>query len=128
MYKEFFGKRKKMRFYSPEEYFETLGFIAKSDGSCDIYKEENQKQGAWAHEVRMNCYKNLNKFPAPLKRKFTKGRGKGVLHRINCNEFFEDLVNTHKFTQKKKASHNISDVRATIPVEYMKDFERGLAL
>jgi hypothetical protein len=36
MYKQYFGKRNKMRFDSPEEYYETLGFIAKADGSCDL--------------------------------------------------------------------------------------------
>ena len=33
MYRQFFGKRNKMRFDSPAEYYETLGFLAKSDGS-----------------------------------------------------------------------------------------------
>lgn len=62
MHKQYFGKRNKMRFDSPEEYYETLGFLAKSDGSSDLYKENNQNQGAWSHEMRINCYKNLNNF------------------------------------------------------------------
>lgn len=126
MYKKYFGLRKKMRFDSPEEYYETLGFIAKSDGSCDLYREENQNQGAWGPEIRMNCYKNLHKFTPPLNRKFTKGRGKKVLHRINCNEFIQDLINNHDFVFGP--IQNPVQIRKTIPSQYQVDFDRGLAL
>lgn len=126
MYKQYFGKRNKMRFDSPEEYYETLGFISKSDGSCDLYREENQNQGAWGPEIRMNCYKNLDKFPPPLKRKFTKGRGKKVLHRINCNEFIEDLLDNHGFV--KGSIQNTVNIRSTIPPQYQVDFDRGFNL
>lgn len=126
MYKQYFGKRKKMKFDSPEEYYETLGFIAKGDGSCDLYREENQNQGAWGPEIRMNCYNNLNKFTPPLKRKFTKGRGKKVLHRINCNEFIQDLIDNHQFTFGP--TQNASLIRTTVPAQYQVDFDRGLAL
>ncbi|MFD2584402.1 hypothetical protein ACFSR6_18020 [Pedobacter vanadiisoli] len=115
-----------MKFVSPEQYYETLGFIAKSDGSFEIYREDNQNQGAWSHEVRMNCYSNLQKFPAPLKNKFTKGRGKKVKHRINCNEFFEDLVNNHGFSLSQ--IQNLVQIRATIPQQYHVDFDRGYNL
>ena len=47
MYKQFFGKRNKMRFDSPEEYYETLGFISKADGSCDLYREATQFPIQW---------------------------------------------------------------------------------
>ncbi|WP_164463941.1 hypothetical protein [Chryseobacterium sp. G0186] len=46
MYQQFFGKVNKMRFDSPEEYYETLGFLAKSDGSIAIVWENNEDQGA----------------------------------------------------------------------------------
>ena len=126
MYQPFFGKPRRMTFSNPQEYYETLGFIAKSDGSSDLYREDNQHQGAWNYEVRMNCYKDLHKFPAPLKRKFTKGRGKKVLHRINCNEFIEDLVNNHSFVYGPTQNQNA--IRATIPQQHVPDFDRGLAL
>lgn len=126
MYKQYFGVRNKMRFDSPEEYYETLGFIAKSDGSCDLYREENQNQGAWGPEIRMNCFKNLQKFTPPLKRKFTKGRGKKVLHRINCNEFIEDLLDNHSFI--KDGVQNYQNIKNTIPVQYQIDFDRGYNL
>ena len=126
MYKQYFGRPNKMRFDSPEEYYKTLGFIAKSDETCDLYREDNQNQGAWGPEIRMNCYKNLEKFTPPLKRNFTKGRGKKVLHRINCNEFIKDLLDNHKF--KQGGTQNVQAIKKTIPNQYQADFDRGLEL
>lgn len=126
MYKQYFGKRRKMRFDSPEEYYETLGFLSKSVGNTEIYREDNQNQGAWNYEVRLNCLKNLNIFTPPLKRKFTKGRGKRILHRINCNEFFEDLITNHSFVYG--LVQNDLAIRSTIPNQYLADFDRGFSL
>ncbi|EKT3967297.1 hypothetical protein K5L04_06835 [Flavobacterium psychrophilum] len=126
MYKQYFGRRRRMRFDSPEEYYETLGFIANANGSFDLYREDNQNQGAWNYEVRMNCYSDLHRFTPPLKRKFTKGRAKKVLHRINCNEFFEDLVNTHHFAFLP--TQNATLIRTSIPQQYLVDFDRGFAI
>jgi hypothetical protein len=74
----------------------------------------------------MNCYKDLNKFTPPLKRKFTKGRAKKVLHRINCNEFIEDLLDNHNFVNG--FTQNLALIRSTIPTQYLADFNRGLTL
>lgn len=126
MYKQYFGKRKKMKFHSHEEYYETLGFLSKSDGNTEIYREDNQHQGAWSYEVRANCLQNLNKFTRPLRDKFTKGRGRRILKRINCNEFFEDLINTHNFTFGRVQNYN--SIRNTIPEQYLVDFDRGYNL
>lgn len=126
MYKQYFGKRRRMRFDSQNEYYETLGFLAKSDGSITLVWENNELQGAWGSEGRIHCHSNLVKFTAPLKRKFTKGRAKKVLHRINCNEFVQDLINTHNFSMG--SNQNTVSIRSTIPAPYLIDFDRGLAL
>lgn len=126
MYQPLFGSRNRMRFDSQNEYYETLGFLAKSDGSIGIMWEDNQVQGAWGSEGRIHCYSNLNKFTPPLQRKFTKGRAKKVLHRINCNDFVIDIVNTHNFSMG--STQNTANIRATIPQQYLADFDRGLAL
>ena len=126
MYKQYFGKRNRMRFDNPEEYYETLGFLAKSDGSIDLVWEHNEDQGAWGSEGRIHCYSNLVKFTPPLRRKFTKGRAKKVLHRINCNEFVEDITTNHSFSMG--SLQNTANIRATIPQQYLIDFDRGLAL
>lgn len=125
MYKQYFGKRRRMRFDSPNEYYETLGFLAKSNGSISIVWENNQLQGAWGSEGRIHCHFDLIKFTPPLKRKFTKGRAKKVLHRINCNEFVQDLVTTHSFSMGP--IQNTTIIRTTIPQQYLIDFDRGLA-
>ncbi len=125
MYKKHFGKRNKMSFNTPEDYFETLGFLAKSDGSISLVWEHNENQGAWGSEGRIHCYKNISKFPAPLRQKFTAGTGT-VLHRINCNEFVENIINNHNFTMGK--NQNTANIRTTIPKQYIKDFDRGLNL
>lgn len=126
MYKQYFGKRNKMRFDNAEEYYETLGFLAKSDGSIDLVWEHNEDQGAWGSEGRIYCYSNLVKFTPPLKRKFTKGRARKVLHRINCNEFVEDIITNHSFSMG--SSQNTLNIRATIPQQYLIDFDRGFNL
>jgi hypothetical protein len=126
MYKQYFGIRSKMKFDSPEEYYETLGFLAKSDNSITLVWEKNEQQGAWGSEGRIHCHSNLIKFTPPLKRKFTKGRAKNVLHRINCNEFVEDLTTNHGFVMGM--TQNSVIIRSTIPSPYLVDFDRGLAL
>jgi hypothetical protein len=126
MYKQYFGKRNKMRFDNPEEYYETLGFLAKSDGSITLVWEHNEDQGAWGSEGRIHCHSNLNKFTAPLRRKFTKGRGKNVLHRINCNEFVEDLNTNHGFEMGSDQDYAL--IRNTIPTQYLSNFDNGYNL
>lgn len=126
MYKQYFGKRNKMRFDSQEEYYETLGFLSKSDNSIALVWEDNDEQGAWGKEGRIHCLSNLNKFTAPLRRKFTKGRAKKVLHRINCNEFVKDLETNHNFAMG--STQNTNSIRNSIPQQYQVDFDRGLNL
>ena len=115
-----------MRFDSPEQYYETLGFLAKSDGSITLVWERNEEQGAWGSEGRIHCHSNLNKFTAPLRRKFTRGRARNVLHRINCNEFVQDITTVHNFDMG--SVQNTALIRTTIPPQYLADFDRGLAL
>jgi hypothetical protein len=125
MFKVQFGRPKVMVFANANEYYLTLGFLAKSDGTTSIVWENNQYQGAWKHEVRIHCLKDLNTFTPPLINKFTRGRT-GILKRINCNEFIEDLLNNHGFVQG--AIQNITTIRSTIPAAYVADFDSGLLL
>jgi hypothetical protein len=124
MYKTEFGIRRKMLFETPEIYWETLGFLAKSDGSIAIVWERNEEQGAWGSEGRIHCHSNLEEFTLPLRRKFTRGRAKKVLHRINCNEFVKDLTMNHAFIWGE--TQPTGRIRETIPEDYLADFERGL--
>ena len=124
MYKQYFGKRNKMRFDSPEEYYETLGFLAKSDDSISLVWEHNENQGAWGSEGRIHCHTNINNFTPPLTRKHTAGRARNVIYRINCNEFVKDIVTNHSFDMG--SNQNAVTIRNTIPAQYLADFDRGL--
>ena len=55
MYQKKFGKRNKLKFSSPREYYETLGFLAKSDRLVSFHWEQNEEQGAWGSEGRIHC-------------------------------------------------------------------------
>jgi len=61
----------------------------------------------------------------PLRRKFTRGRAKKVLHRINCNEFVKDLTTNHAFIWGE--TQPTGRIRETIPEADLADFDRGLA-
>jgi len=126
MYKTQFGRVNKMRFNSAEEYYETLGFLAKSDGSTSLVWENNENQGAWGSEGRIHCHHSINRFPAPLSRKFTAGNGTSILNRINCNEFIQHIVNFHSFNMGHV--QNITNIRITVPNQYLVDFDRGFNL
>lgn len=125
MYREYFGKQNKMRFDSENEYYETLGFLAKSDGSTLLVWEHNEEQGAWGSEGRIHCMSNTARYTPPLVRKFTAGVGR-VLHRINCNEFVEDISVNHSFVMG--AVQDIPSIRLSIPSGFLTDFDRGLNL
>lgn len=105
------------------EYYELLGFLAKSDDTTSIVWERNEEQGAWGSEGRIQFYKDYTPFSAILLR--TAGVGKTVF-RVNCNDFVRNLNENHAFVWGKAQS--IHAIRATIPSDYLIDFERGLTL
>ena len=56
MYKSRFGRNGQINFSSPEDYYELLGYLAKSDGTTSITWENNEDQGAWGSEGRICFY------------------------------------------------------------------------
>lgn len=121
MYKSFFGRNKQVSFSCPDEYYEFLGYLAKSDGSTSITWENNEEQGAWGSEGRIHFY--TRRLPAMGTLNFTAGNG-STYKRINCNAFVEHIYKYHAFVQGKY--QNIDAIRATIPTKYIACFERGL--
>lgn len=110
---------------SDNDFFEALGFLSKNDGTTSIHWEHNENQGAWGSEGRIHCYQNIANFPAYFSNAFTAGVGK-IIHRINCNEYIENISTNHSF----QLGHNqdVNAIRTTIPAQYLVDFNRGLAL
>ncbi|MCQ2337183.1 MAG: hypothetical protein MJ010_08420 [Paludibacteraceae bacterium] len=123
MYKSNFGTQNQIHFNNEHEFYELLGYLAKSDGTTSLVWEHNENQGAWGSEGRIHLYTNSHPFAATLP--YSAGVGK-IIKRVNCNEFVENLNQNHCFVMG--ASQNIDAIRATIPSLYLPDFERGLQL
>lgn len=123
MYKSYFGRNGQVRFSCPEEYYQLLGYLSKSDGTTAITWENNEDSGAWGSEGRIHFYRH--DIPRLGKLKFTAGNG-SIIYRVNCNPFIEHLSKFHGFVQGKY--QNVSRIRSTIPHSYLKDFELGLRL
>lgn len=120
-----FGTNGQIHFNTDNEFYQSLGFLAKSDGTSSIHWEHNENQGAWGSEGRIHCYQNINRFPTALSNAFTAGVG-NIIHRINCNEYVEHLRAQHGFVLG--GTQNINAVRATVPAAYVNDFNAGLVL
>jgi hypothetical protein len=101
-----------------------LGYLAKSDGSTSLVWERNEEQGAWASEGRIHIL--TTNFPQLWRVSLTAGNGSNVIHRINCNEFVENICLQHAFVCGR--TQNIDNIRTTIPSEYLDDFDSGLNL
>ena len=111
-----YGKSPQLVFSSKEEFFESLGVMAKP-GCIVIVHEDNDEQGAWGKEKRIHIMANVSKFPPAITKKFTAGVG-NVLHRVNCNEFVEDLVDNHGFMYGNNQPY--SNIRTIVQKRYTK--------
>ena len=123
MYQPTFGKNNQVAFRNEHEYYELLGFLANSENAVSIVWEHNEEQGAWGSEGRLQFHRDNMPFSASLK--MTAGVGK-IKFRINCNEFVRNINKNHGFILGK--IQTIATIRATIPVEFLIDFESGLIL
>lgn len=121
MYKSRFGRNGQVNFSSPEDYYELLGYLAKSDGTTSITWENNEDQGAWGSEGRICFYSK--RLPSAVFLRYTAGNG-SIYKRVNCNDFVEHLSRYHGFVQGKY--QNIESIRRTIPSQYIACFEQGL--
>lgn len=124
MYKPTFGTRGQIRFSCPEEYYMLLGYLAKSDGSTSIVWEHNENQGAWGSEGRIQFHTDFMPFSANLT--YTAGNGGNVIHRVNCNEFIENINCNHNFVMGN--TQNYGDIKSTVPLQYTADFDMGFSL
>jgi len=123
MYQNSFGRKNQIRFNNESEYYQALGYLAKSDGTSSIHWENNEEQGAWGSEGRIHfCIQNP---PIPGTFSLTAGTGR-IVHRTNCNEFIQNIVQNHRFQLGN--TQNIQEIRATIPKEYIDDFDYGATL
>lgn len=124
MYQPAFGTRNQVSFRNQHEYYELLGFLAKSDDTVSITWEHNEQQGAWGSEGRLEFYTTNIPVAATLSQ--TAGNSGSILSRVNCNDFVQNLIQNHAFVWGKVQPEE--EIRATIPAEFQIDFERGLTL
>lgn len=121
MYKPNWGSKNQISFNDEHEYYELLGYLAKSDGTSSIVWERNDQQGAWGSEGRLQFYTNDVPVSASMLR--TAGSG-NISFRVNCNEFVANIVTNHKFAIGKE--QDVATILSTVPTEYQTDFNRGL--
>lgn len=121
MYKSSFGTIGQIQFANEHEFYKLLGYLAKSDGSTSLAWEHNEDQGAWGSEGRIQIH--VTNMPAIGQLKLTAGNGGGIFYRINCNEFVENLNVNHGFVYG--GVQNIANIRQTIPVSFLQDFDEG---
>ena len=119
-----YGKYNQVRFADDHEYYRFMGYLAKSDGTTKIVYEQNELQGAWASESRIQFFVDP---PIQIASNvsLTAGVGK-IKYRVNCNDFLQEIINSHGFVNGR--SQNLSLIRQTIPTAYMQDFNDGLSL
>ena len=124
MYQSIFGTKQQIIFNLESEYYKFLGYLSKSDGSTTLVWEDNDLQGAWAKEGRILFYEEQPE-AIDITLLHTAGVGE-IISRVNCNEFIQHIRANHGFVLGE--IQNIPNVRATIPREFIDDFEAGLQL
>ena len=117
-----YGKQGQISFNNDTEYYQALGYLAKSDGTTSLTWENNEQQGAWGSEGRIYFY--INNPPITGYFRHTKGIG-SIVSRVNCNEFLANLYQNHNFVNG--THQDIEAIRKTIPPEYISDFNYGLS-
>lgn len=117
-----FGSQNQMVFANDHEFFQFLGYLAKSDGSTSLVWEHNEDQGAWASEGRIQLFRPL---PIQWNVRVTAGVG-NIYGRINCNQFIEYVRSQFGFTEGRP--QDINAIISHIPDENLEDFNNGLAL
>ncbi|MGV8880257.1 MAG: hypothetical protein ACOH2A_14650 [Sphingobacteriaceae bacterium] len=124
MYQTNFGTKQQISFNSEAEYYELLGYLSKSDGSTILVWEDNDLQGAWAKEGRILFFE---KQPAALRAYLLQTAGVGrIVSRVNCNEFILNIGANHSFVLGE--TQIIPNIIATVPQQYISDFNAGLQL
>ena len=123
MYQNIYGTQGQIRFNNENEYYQALGYLAKSDKTSIHWEDNDIKGTAWGKEGRIHFYVNNPNIAGYFKP--TAGTG-NIKSRTNCNDFIINIVDNHSFEMGRV--QNIENIRTTIDTEYLDDFDYGLSL
>lgn len=120
-----FGSRSPYLNFSHEQHFYyALGFLVRAieTKACKLVWENNQNQGAWGYECRIQIFDRLADFKNLYTGRVSAGVG-NILGRINCNQYLEYLTQHHGFSFQSVPDFH--SVKATVPVNFQQDFNDG---
>lgn len=117
-----FGTQNQMQFADDHEFFQFLGYLAKSDGTTSLVWEHNENQGAWGSEGRIQLFRSL---PIQWNVRVTAGVG-NMCGRINCNHFIQYIRSNYGYVEG--GTQDVAVILGNIPDEYRGDFNDGLTL
>lgn len=129
MAKLVYGAVQQLQFQSEKDLYTSIGFLAKAN--IRLYIEGNNVnysggEPAWAEEWRMSFSSIPQNIPQSLKDSI-KSNTNGSNPRLNNKEFINSLLKEqHNF--QLGSVQSIPNILATIPTEYVSDFNYGLTL
>lgn len=120
-----------LHFEDNEEYYETLGYLAKNPALVDVYTHDNDKSGAWAGQGKLQTRVAKKNLPEGLRRSFILSGD----DRLSVTDYVRNLIDNHGFDDYEdptgylytfyRMPSDVSNVRATVPTRYLDDFDRG---
>ncbi|AXY01780.1 hypothetical protein D1115_12190 [Vibrio alfacsensis] len=120
----FGARRPYLEFDDNKHFFRALGFLVRSQeiGACRFVLENNQNQGAWGHECRIQIFSRLEEFQELFRGRVSAGVG-NCLGRINCNQYLEYLAGNHNFNFQIEINNRL--IRSSVPLAHLEDYDLG---
>ncbi len=113
------GRKPQLVFENLNEYYRALGHLT-NEKAYSISYEYNKKNGSYTDACRIHILSSATNIPKAFENKRT------TAGRINCNEYVDNLIKNHCFSQSGNVYlRNFDDVFSTIPKEYISDFLIG---
>lgn len=106
------------------EFYKFLGYVANHPNDINIVWENNEQQGAWGSEGRIQFFSNNIHTHFPSGFGFSAGVG-NVVYRLNCNDLINYMV-TIGFVFGR--NQDVGSIRTNIPTQYQGDFDIGCQL
>lgn len=117
-----FGEKNIVQFQDEADFYLCLGFLLNnSKGVSFTWEKYNNK---WGIEGRIWITDSSNA-PLSLRNAFSAGTDT-IDNRLNCNEYILYLYNNFGIVNGR--NQNLNNISSNVPIQYLKDFNRGLTL